>query len=97
MHEKYQAYIQKPTNKTELKIVLEKLSGTIFHKKSIKKAILVFRMRLQACIRAEMNTLSTYFHSNQHLRPSHKNLPFQGGHIILKKSLEVDFCFFKFG
>ena len=37
-----------------------------FPQESIKKAVLAFRKRLQACIRAEVNALSTYFHSNQH-------------------------------
>ena len=40
MLEKYQAYIPKPTNKTELKIMLEMPSGM---QESIKKAVLVFR------------------------------------------------------
>ena len=61
-----------------------------FPQESIKKAVLVSRKRLQACIRVEVNTLSTYFHSNQHSLPLHKNLPFQGRHIILKKSLEAN-------
>ena len=89
MLEKYQAYIQKPTNKSELKIVLKAIWND-FPQKSIKKAVLVFRKRLQACIRAEVNTLSTYFHSNQYLRPSHKNWPFSGPPHNFKKSLEVD-------
>src|SRR6201996_5900597 len=96
MLEKYQAYIQKPTKKiTENRA--RKAIWNDFPQRSVKKAVLVFRKRLQACIRAEVNTLSTYFHSNQHSRPSHKNLPFQGRHIILKKSLEVDLCLFKLG
>ena len=37
MLEKYQAYIPKPTNKTELKIELEKLSGTTFHKSPLRR------------------------------------------------------------
>src|SRR6201996_3456668 len=37
MLENYLAYIQKPTNKTELKSMLEKLSGTIFHKNPLRR------------------------------------------------------------
>ena len=73
------------------KSYLERLST-----KFIKKSVLLFRKRLQACIRAEVNTLSTYFHSNQHSRTLHKSLPLQGHHIC-KKSLEVDHCLFKIG
>ena len=51
MLEKYQAYIQKPTNKTELKIVLETIWND-FPQESIKKADIAFRKTLQACIRA---------------------------------------------
>ena len=51
MLEKYQAYILKPTNKIELKIVLEDIWND-FPQESIKKAVLVFRKRLQACIKA---------------------------------------------
>src|ERR1700761_4801663 len=37
MLKNYLAYIQKPTIKTELKIVLKKLSGTIFHKNPLRR------------------------------------------------------------
>src|ERR1700761_8061012 len=37
MLEKYQAYLQKPTTKTELKIALEKLYGTTFHKSPFRR------------------------------------------------------------
>ena len=52
MLEKYQAYIPKPTNKTELKIVLEAIWNDL-PQEPIKKAVLAFRKRLQACIRAD--------------------------------------------
>ena len=50
MLEKYQAYVPKPTNVTELKIVLE----AIWHdlpQKLIENAILAFRKRLKAYIK----------------------------------------------
>ena len=52
MLEKYQAYVPKPTNVTELKIVLE----AIWHdlpQEPFDKAVLAFRKRLEACIRAD--------------------------------------------
>ena len=52
MVEKHQAYIPKPTNKTELKILLEAIWNDFPHE-SIKKAVLVFGKRLKACIRAD--------------------------------------------
>jgi hypothetical protein len=52
MLEKYQAYIPKPTNKTELKIVLEAIWNDL-PQEPIKKAVLAFKKRLQACIRAD--------------------------------------------
>ena len=52
MLEKYQAYIPMPTNKTELKIVLEAIWNDL-PQESTKKAVLAFRKRLQACIRAD--------------------------------------------
>jgi hypothetical protein len=52
MLEKYQAYTPKPTNKTELKIVLEAIWNDLSQEPT-KKAALAFRKRLQACIRAD--------------------------------------------
>ena len=52
MLEKYRADIPKPSNKTELKIVLEVIWND-FPQEPIKKAVLAFRKRLQACIRAD--------------------------------------------
>jgi len=52
MLEKYQNNILKPTNKTELKIVLEAIWNDL-PQEPIEKAILAFRKRLQACIRAD--------------------------------------------
>ena len=95
--EKYQAYIQKPTNKTELEIELEKLSGTTFHKSPLRR---LFSCSERDCKRGSelmVDTLSTYFHSNQHSRPSHKNWPFSGPPHNLKNSLEGDLCLFKLG
>src|ERR1700761_3100815 len=97
MLEKHQDYIQEPTNKTELKIVLEKLSGTTFHKSPLRSLSYSSERDCKHVSELIVDILSTYFHSKQHSRPSHKNLPFQGSHIILKKSLEVDFCPFKLG
>src|ERR1700754_3284435 len=93
MLEKYQAYIQKPKNKTELKIVLETLSGTTFHKSPLRR--LSWRSERDCKLVSELmvDTLSTYFHSNQHSRSSHKNLPFQGRQIILKRVLKSIFAF----
>ena len=48
MLEKYQAYVPKPTNKTELKIVLEAIWDDL-PQESIDRAVLAFRTRLQAC------------------------------------------------
>ena len=52
MLEKYQAYIEKPIYKTELKIVLEAIWNH-FPQAPIKKAVLAFRKRLQGLIRAD--------------------------------------------
>ena len=52
MLEKYQPYIPKPTNKTEMKIVLEAIWNDL-PQESIKKAVLAFRKRLKACIRGD--------------------------------------------
>ena len=52
MLEKYQAYIPKPTNKTKLKVVLEAIWNDL-PQAPIKKAVLAFRKKLQACIRAD--------------------------------------------
>src|SRR5688572_114874 len=51
MLEKYQAYIPKLTNKTELQIVLKAIWNDL-PQKPVKKAVLAFRKRLQACVRA---------------------------------------------
>src|ERR1700761_3591661 len=93
MLEKHQAYIQKPTNKTELKIVLEKLSGTTFHKSPLRSLSYCSERDCKRVSELLLDTLSTYFHSNQHSRPSHKNLLFQGRHIILKRVLKSIFAF----
>ena len=45
-------YAPKPTNKAELKIVLEAIWNDL-PEEFIKKAVLAFRKRLQACIRAD--------------------------------------------
>src|ERR1700759_1054024 len=52
LNEKYEAYMPKPTNKAELKIVLEAIWNGL-PQDPIKKAILTFRKRLQACIRTD--------------------------------------------
>jgi len=52
MIEKYEAYMPKPTNKAELKIVPEAIWNGL-PQEPIKKAILTFRKRLQACIQAD--------------------------------------------
>jgi len=52
MVEKYQAYTPKPVNLMELKIVLEAIWNDL-PQEPIKKAVLGFRKRLQACIRAD--------------------------------------------
>src|ERR1700743_1329628 len=52
MIEKYEAYMPKPTNKAELKIVPEAIRNGL-PQEPIKKAILTFRKRLQACIQAD--------------------------------------------
>lgn len=52
MLEKYQSYVPKPTNKTELKIVLEAIWNDL-PQEPIDKAVLAFRTRLQACVRAD--------------------------------------------
>src|ERR1700761_844180 len=85
MLENYLAYIQKPTNKTELKIMLEKLSGTIFHKNPLRRLSECSERDCKRVSELLMETLSTYFHCNQHSRPSHKNLLFRDRHIILKR------------
>src|ERR1700761_2557045 len=93
MLENYLAYIQKPSNKTELKIMLEKLSGTIFHKNPLKRLSYCSERDCKRVSELLVDTLSTYFHSNQHSRPSHKYLLFQGRHIILKRVLKSIFAF----
>ena len=52
MLQKYHAYLPKPTNKTELKVVLEAIWNDL-PQEHIEKAVLAFRKRLQACIRAD--------------------------------------------
>ena len=52
MLEKYQAYTPKPTNKTELKAVLEVIWDNL-PQESIDKAVLAFRKRLKACIQVD--------------------------------------------
>jgi hypothetical protein len=52
MLEKYQAYTPKPTNKTELKAVLEVIWDNL-PQESIDKAVLAFRKRLKACIKVD--------------------------------------------
>ena len=47
----YQKYTPKPTNKTELQAVLEKIWDDL-PQQSVEKAILSFRKRLQMCIKA---------------------------------------------
>src|SRR6201996_8578599 len=51
MLENYLAYIEKPTNK-RTENHARKAIWNDFPQESIKKAVLVFRKRLQACIRA---------------------------------------------
>src|ERR1700761_5447590 len=97
MLEKYQAYIPKPTNKTELKIELEKLSETTFHKSLLRRLSWCSERNCKRVSELMVDTLSPYFHSNQHSRPSHKNRPFSGPQHNFKKSLEVDHCLFKLG
>ncbi len=75
MLEKYQAYVPKPANVTELKILLEACWHDL-PQKLIENAVLAFRKRLKACIELMVDTLSTYFHSNQLSRPSHTHRPF---------------------
>ena len=76
--ENYLAYIQKPTNKTELKIMLEKLSGTIFHKNPLRRLSQRSERDCKRVSELLVDTFSTYLHSNQHSQPSHKNQPFSG-------------------
>src|ERR1700761_8585378 len=77
----------KPTYRSrqirQLKIVLEPILNDL-PQEPIKKAVIAFRKRLQACIRADgghFEHLLSYI-SNQYSRPSHKNRPLQGPHII---------------
>ena len=51
MLERYHAYEPKPKNKAELMTVLEAIWAA-FPLEQIKKAMLAFRKRLQACIKA---------------------------------------------
>ena len=50
MHERFQAYTLKPTNKAELKTVLEAIWDDL-PQEPIDKAIVAFCRRLEACIR----------------------------------------------
>src|ERR1700761_2904063 len=84
MLENYLAYIEKPTNK-RTENHARKAIWNDFPQESIKKAVLVSRKRLQACIRAAGGHFEHLLSYNQHSRPSHKNLLFQGHHIILKR------------
>src|SRR5271157_2636163 len=52
MLEKYKAYTPKPTNMAELKTVLEAIWEDL-PQDALDQAVLAFRKRLQACIRAE--------------------------------------------
>ena len=52
MLEKYKAYTPKPTNKAELKTVLEAIWEDL-PQDVLDQAVLAFRKRLQACIHAE--------------------------------------------
>ena len=52
MLEKYKVYTPKPTNKAELKTVLEAIWEDL-PQDALNQAVLAFRKRLQACIRAE--------------------------------------------
>ena len=52
MLEKYKAYTPKPTNKAELKTVMDAIWKEL-PQDSLDLAVLAFRKRLQACIRAE--------------------------------------------
>ena len=52
MLEKYKAYMPKPTNKAELKTVLEAIWEDL-PQDTLDQAVLAFRKRLQACIHAE--------------------------------------------
>jgi len=52
MLEKYRVYTPKPTNKAELKIVLEAIWEDL-PQDALDLAVLAFRKRLQACIQAE--------------------------------------------
>ena len=52
MLEKYQAYSPKPTNKDELKVVLQAIWDDL-PQEPINRAVLAFRSRLHACIRSE--------------------------------------------
>jgi hypothetical protein len=48
----YQKYTPKPTNKTELQAVLEKIWDDL-PQQSVEKAIMSFRKRLQMCVKAD--------------------------------------------
>ena len=52
MLEKYRAFTRKPNNKTELKTVMQVIWDDL-PQESIDRAVLSFRKRLQACIRAD--------------------------------------------
>ncbi len=52
MLEKYQAYTPKPKNKAELQTVLEIIWANL-PQQPIDRAVLAFRKRLQACVRAK--------------------------------------------
>ena len=55
-----------------------KLSGTTCHKSPLRRPSQRSERDCKRVSELMVDTLSTYFHSNQHSRPSHKNRPFSG-------------------
>ena len=59
MLERYKVFTPKPTNKAELKIVLEQIWVDL-PQEAIDLAVIAFRKRLQACVREMVAILNTY-------------------------------------
>src|SRR5688572_22194140 len=55
-----------------------KLSGMTYHKSPLRRPSYSSERDCKHVSELMVDTLSTYFHSNQHSRRSHKNRPFSG-------------------
>ena len=86
MLERYTVFTPKPTNKAELKTVLEAIWEDL-PQESIDLAVLAFRKRLQACIRADGGHFEQLLKQN---RQHQKTALFRAKNQFKKKSAFVE-------